>query len=53
MIFREAAWQDTTLHLPAELEGIELRDALGDNIVAIGRELPIGLILGEFPGRTV
>ena len=49
MIFRDAAWQDTTLHLPAELEGIKLRDALGGDIGVVGGNLPIGHILATFP----
>ena len=49
MIFREAAWQDTTLHPPEELEGNKLRDALGGDIGALGTNLPIGPILVTFP----
>jgi (1->4)-alpha-D-glucan 1-alpha-D-glucosylmutase len=49
VIFRDAAWQDTTLQLPKELEGIKLRDALGGDIGVLGRNLPIGHILAAFP----
>ena len=49
VIFRDAAWQDTTLHPPKELEGIKLRDALGGDIGVLGRNLPIGHILATFP----
>ena len=49
VIFRDAAWQDTTLHPPAELERIKLRDALGGDIGVVGGNLPIGHILATFP----
>ncbi len=49
VLFRDAAWQDTTLHPPKGLEAIRLRDALGGDIGALGTNLPIGHILATFP----
>jgi hypothetical protein len=49
VIFRDAAWQDTTLHPPNGLEGIKLRDALGGEIGVLRGNPTIGHILATFP----